>query len=56
MSKFKDYQKNCPWKKGRWCRPILALGAGGGTCKSTNCPFWCLRNLIINEETKSRTV
>lgn len=44
MVKFEDYQKKCPWKYGRWCKP--AHDTIGIKCKASDCPFWCLRHVI----------
>jgi len=62
MARFKDYQINCPWKKDRWCRPANSV-AGKSKCKTVNCPFWCLKYIINDNEgvderqkTKPRTV
>jgi len=48
--KFKEYRDKCPWNQGRWCKPMNNVGERRAKCESSECPFWCLRYLIVREK------
>jgi hypothetical protein len=45
--KFEEYQDKCPWKQDRWCKPFTFHRV---ECESSECPFWCLRNIDRKEK------
>ena len=46
---FKEYQDKCPWKLGRWCKPLIDVGERV-KCEPSECPFWGLRDIIRKEK------
>jgi hypothetical protein len=48
--KFEEYQDKCPWKQDRWCSPLNRNAADRVKCESSECPFWCLRNIDRKEK------
>jgi len=47
---FEECQDKCPWKQGKWCKPMnIGMSTGRTLCEESNCPFWCLKDINKKE-------